>query len=108
MSLTKLQTVCVLRLLNLNLSQTCGFESVKLDLVLISKTRILMCENSINILSLRWRGCSFWSPTLGRQGAVVTLLSCQFPGIINSSSNLVNVYALKNRLQRSLFFGSVH
>ena len=97
-----------------------------IDVCFVQETQVSN-ENSIKTLSSRWRGRSFWSPALGRQGGVVTLLASQFPGVVNSwkkdsegrivslhislgcvSLNLVNVYAPTNRLQRSLFLESVH
>ncbi len=82
---------------------------------------------NIKTLSRRWQGRSFWSPAIGRQGGVVTLISPNCSDEIVSwkkdshgrilslviridgvDLNLVNVYAPTNLTDRKLFFESLH
>ena len=123
------------RVLTINIR---GLGGVKLDLIadLVNKSDIDICfiqetqishDNVIRSLSSRWRGSSFWSPALGRQGGVAVLFSTRFAGEIkqwkkdsegrvisvqicfgNANYNLVNVYAPTNRLERSTFYLSLH
>lgn len=127
--------IILFRVITINI---CGLNRAKLDLVadLVTKSNIDVCfiqetqissESSIRSLSSRWRGSSFWSPALGRQGGVAVLFSQHFTGKINSwkkdsegrvislqvcfgnaNYHLVNVYAPTNQLERSAFYQSVH
>ena len=101
-------------------------DRINIDVYFAQETQV-SSERSILSLSACWDGRSFWSPALGHQGGVVVLFSCCFLGDIcswkkdsegrvvsvlvsfgNLSCNLVNVYVLTNRLERSAFFLSVH
>lgn len=127
--------ILVFRILTINIR---GLNTSKLDLIndYICRFNIDVCfvqetqvssEQSIQSLSSRWVGHSFWSPALGRQGGVVVLFPSRFSGVISSwkkdsegrivsvlvslgsfKCNLVNVYAPTNRSDRSNFFLSVH
>lgn len=82
---------------------------------------------SIKSLSYQWRGPSFWSPAIGKQGGVAILISQKFNGNVttwkkdsngrvlsllvefdNVMINLVNVYAPTNRAERNQFYQSVN
>jgi len=84
--------IILFRVITINIR---GLNRAKLDLVadLVTKSNIDVCfiqetqissESSIRSLSSRWRGSSFWSPALGRQGGVAVLFSQHFTGKINS------------------------
>ena len=124
----------IFRVLTINIH---GLNIVKLDLIadFIHCSKIDVCfiqetlvssQNSIRSLSSCWRGSSFWSPALGRQGGVAILFSNRFVGeicswkkdtegrvlsvnvcFVNANFNLVNVYAPTNHLERSQFYLSV-
>ena len=127
--------ILIFRILTINIR---GLNGAKLDLIsnylrnfnadvcFVQQTQVSR-EQSISLLSSRWDGRSFWSPSLGRQGGVAVLFSHCFSGEICSwkkdtegrivsvlvsfgsfSCNLVNVYAPTNRLERASFFLSVN
>ncbi len=96
------------------------------DFCLIQET---LCSNSDTIagLSSRWRGASFWSPAIGKQGGVAVLvnenvrgevLSCRkdtegrilslLVSVDNFKFNLLNIYAPTNLTSRKAFFDNLH
>ena len=75
----------------------------------------------------KWRGSSFWSAALGKQGGVMTCLSDSFDfevvqwkretsgrgvsvviKVNDYSINIVNIYLLPNLTKRKLFFENLH
>ena len=96
------------------------------DICFVQETQVSSDQN-INSLSRRWHGRSFWSPAIGRQGGVATLISpnCSadvvswkkdsFGRIVSIliriddvDLNLVNVYAPTNLTDRKNFYDSLH
>lgn len=84
-------------------------------------------QKSIASLSSRWRGKSFWSPAIGKQGGVLVLISdridCEviswkrdssgrlislLVALNNSKFNLLCVYAPTNLAERRDFFSGLH
>ena len=53
------------------------------DLGLFQET-LISDEATIDSLSARWRGKSFWSPAVGKQGGVVVLINNNFDGNVLS------------------------
>lgn len=96
------------------------------DLCFVQETGISNA-NSIKSLSSAWRGSSFWSPAIGRQGGVAIFVAKDFNGEIISwrkdtsgrvlsiqirlnqvNFNCVNIYAPTNPSERNSFYQSVH
>ena len=97
-----------------------------IDFCFVQET-LISSESTIKSFSSLWKGPSFWSPEIGRQGGVAVLVSDRFPGDVKSwrkdsggrvisiqvcfnraAFNLVNIYAPTNLTDRNSFFQSVH
>ena len=95
------------------------------DFCLIQET--LCADNAITGLSSRWRGPTFWSPAIGKQGGVAVLVNENFQGKIlswrkdidgrivsllididNFKVNLLSIYAPTNPTTRKAFFENLH
>ena len=95
------------------------------DVCFVQET-LISSETTIKSLSRRWLGRSFWSPAIGRQGGVLTLIS---PKCVNDVSwkkdsrgrivstlirigdvdvNFVNIYASANLTDRKNFYDELH
>ena len=96
------------------------------DVCFVQET-LISSETTIKSLSRRWLGRSFWSPAIGRQGGVVTLIS---PKCVNDvvswkkdsrgrivstliriddvDVNFVNIYAPANLTDRKNFYDELH
>ena len=96
------------------------------DICFVQETLVSL-ESSINSLSRRWLGRSFWSPANGKQGGVAVLFSpkCDLDvlswkrdslgrvisllvKIDDVNFNLVNIYAPTNLTDRKTFYVSLH
>ena len=84
---------------------------------------LLSCKKSINDFSCRWRGPTFWSPAIWKQGGVAILFKEHFDGKIiswckeacgrilsillelaNTRLNVINIYAPVNLSECKSFF----
>ena len=96
------------------------------DVCFVQET-LVSSDANIKTLSRRWLGRSFWSPAIGKQGGVVTLISpkCSIEiiswkkdshgrvvslvvRIDGVDLNLVNIYAPTNLSDRKCFYDSLH
>ena len=101
-------------------------EKSRCDVCLIQETQVSSDVN-IKSISRRWLGDSFWSPAIGKQGGVVTLISPNCDSKVISwkkdshgrvvslliriddvDFNLVNIYAPTNLTDRKNFFDSIN
>ena len=100
--------------------------SSDIDLCFVQETS-LSDSSVLRSLASRWRGPSFWSPSIGRHGGTLTLLSERFDASVLSwrkdtagrvvsllvqfnsfKINLVNIYAPTNLTDRKDFFDTLH
>ncbi len=98
----------------------------KFDLTFIQET-LISKQNSIDLLSSRWKGPSFWSPAIGKQGGVAILVHENFSGkilnwrkdsdgrilsllvdFVSFRLNIINIYAPANLTERKKFFETLH
>jgi len=96
------------------------------DICFVQETLVSL-DSSINSLSHRWLGRSFWSPANGKQGGVAVLISPKCDSevlswkrdslgriisilvrIDNVDFNLVNIYAPTSLTDRKIFYDSLH
>ena len=96
------------------------------DVCFVQET-LVSSDANIKTLSRRWLGRSFWSPAIGKQGGVVTLISPKCSNEVISwkkdshgrvvslviridgvDLNLVNIYAPTNLSDRKCFYDSLH
>ena len=101
-------------------------EKSSCDICFVQET-LVSSDSSINSLSRRWLGRSFWSPANGKQGGVAVLFSPRCDSqvlswrkdslgrvisilikIDNINLNLVYIYAPTNLSDRKIFFDSLH
>lgn len=123
------------KLLSIN---SCGFErhrgnlvfdyvhSFDVDVCFVQETS-LSDSSVLRSLASRWRGPCFWSPSTGRQGGTLTLLSERFDASVLSwrrdaaarvvsllvefiafKITLVNIYVPPNLTDQKDFFDSLH
>ena len=111
-----------------------GFDSAKEKLIFDSFFDVCFIQEVqisdpvfFQSLSRRWSGHLFWSPAIGRQGGVITLLSDNFNCNVLSwrrdssgrvitllldfngvKCNLINIYAPTNLTDRKTFFENIH
>ena len=96
------------------------------DICFVQET-LVSSEANIKVLSRRWLGRSYWSPSIGKQGGVAVLISPKCSDEVVSwkrdsngriisilvridgvDLNFVNIYAPTNRTDRKLFYESLH
>ena len=96
------------------------------DICFVQET-LVSSEAKIKVLSRRWLGRSYWSPSIGKQGGVAVLISPKCSDEVVSwkkdsngriisilvridgvDLNFVNIYAPTNRTDRKLFYESLH
>ena len=96
------------------------------DFCLIQET-LISDPSDLRSLSSRWRGPCFWSPSVGRQGGVLILISEVFEGNVLSwrkdtavrvvslllefdrfKVNLIDIYAPTTLTDRKAFFENLH